>query len=135
MTPFEHANRLWFEDGHTARALREYRALAASDATNPAYLLQLARAERALGHSEECRRLYDALAHLAPRLPEKAREAIERDKRRAQGRAVVPLPAPLTVADLDREQLEDRRWPPVTWRAISSAARSRGMIGVARFAL
>jgi hypothetical protein len=131
---FAEGNRLWFDEGRTARALRRYQQAARERPEDAAVAFQYAVALWAVDRFAEAAAMVDRARRLAHRLGEPARETLE-----------IWLPAledpspprhfpEFPPAELDRDRLSGDQ-PDRDWRAVAFAAAERMMYGVAAYAL
>ena len=129
--PFREANRLWFRDGRTARALALYAEAAAASPTDPVVAFQLARALWAVDRFAEAR---DALARAQAHrngLSDLGRVALDQWQR-LSGHDPDRHHPDLPPDRLDRDRLNDYAGD---WRRVAEAADERGMGGLAVYAL
>jgi len=128
---FREANRLWFREGRTARALARYTEAAEAAPADPVVAFQLARVLWAVDRFAEARAaLAVAQAH-RDGLSDLGRLALDQWRRLSAHdpeRHFPDLPTPR----LDRDHLGD---DGTDWRRVADAADARGMVGLAAYAL
>ena len=129
--PFQEANRLWFREGRTARALDRYGAAAAVAPMDPVVAFQLARVLWAVDRYAEAREaLARAHAH-RDGLSNLGRVALDQWQRLSAHDPERHHPD-LPPDQLDRDRLGDYAGD---WRRVAEAADERGMGGLAAYAL
>jgi hypothetical protein len=129
---FDDANRLWFEDGATARALDLYRAAAAADPSDPTIAFQLARVLWSLSRADEARSLLDVVAANVAHDDEWSRRLLGELAAKLSN---TPPPGVFKPSELDLDVLERRGLAPEDWRDVADAARKHAMFGLAAQAL
>ena len=128
---FAEANRLWFEEGASGRALALYERAAEAAPDDPVVHFQLARALWALGQLERAAAELAVAEANADRLSPLGRTLLER----ARAKLAMPPPdAPVPTDQLDVDVLERLGLPPERWLDIAFAARRRDMFGLAAHA-
>ena len=128
---FAEANRLWFEEGASGRALALYERAAEAAPDDPVVHFQLARALWALGQLERAAAELAVAEANADRLSPLGRTLLER----ARAKLAMPPPdAPVPTDQLDVDVLERLGLPPEHWLDIAFAARRRDMFGLAAHA-
>jgi hypothetical protein len=129
--PFREANRLWFREGRTARALARYAEAASASPTDPVVAFRLAKALWAVDRFAEAR---DALVSAQVNrngLSDLGQLALDQWQRVSAYRPDRHH-RDLTPDRLDRDRLEDYAGD---WRRVAEAADERGMGGLAAYAL
>src|SRR5712691_2094195 len=129
---FDEANRLWFGEGATARALARYDAAARAAPDDPVIAFQLARALWALGRTDEAASALAVAETNADRLTSLGRTLLGRA--RAQLAAPPRDTLPVDAASLDVDVLERLDLPAERWLDVAFAARQREMYGLAAHA-
>lgn len=132
---FDSANRLWFEEGRTAKALAAYEAAFREAPDDPVVAFQLADVLSSFDRLAEARAMLDRVQANRDRLSPSAQLLL--DVRRAGMRGQPeerPFPE-LPPAKLDRDYFETHPLPPGGWETVASAAAVRGMYGLAAYAL
>ncbi|QEU97903.1 tetratricopeptide repeat protein [Streptomyces kanamyceticus] len=132
--PFEEANRLWFEEGRTARALRLYESALRERPDDPAVLLQYGIALWSVDRFDEATALLERASDLREPLAEPGRLTLE-----AWIPQFVGAPAPRHYPEFTPEELDRDGFGAVPagadWRLIADCAAERRMFGVAEHAL
>jgi hypothetical protein len=128
---FSEANRLWFREGRTARALELYKLAAAASPDRPEVAFQLARALWAVDRFDDARAALDRARVHRDRLTDIGRVALDQWWRLSEHDPERHFPD-LPPERLDRDRLEDYRGD---WRRIADAADERGMGGLVAYAL
>jgi len=131
---FTDANRLWFDEGRTARALERYRQAAAERPEDPAVLLQYGLALWGMDRFDAASDLLFRALQQQHVLTERGRlllEAWVAEFTEDPARRHYPELAP---SELDRDRLTTLE-PDTDWRTLADAAAERRMFGVASFAL
>lgn len=131
---FSDANRMWFREGRTARALAEYRRAAEAAPTDPVVAFQLARALWAVGRRDEARHWLERAADQQSRLSDLGRDMLEHWLDLTRRPAALLPSSDLPDDELDRDRLEASD-QPFSWRTVAEVAASRGMHGLACHAL
>lgn len=131
---FAQGNRLWFDEGRTARALRWYQQAARERPDDAAVAFQYAVALWAVDRFEEAAAMTGRARHLAHRLSEPARETLEIWLPDLEDPSPSRHYPEFPPAELDRDRLSGDQ-PGRDWRAVAFAAAERMMYGVAAYAL
>jgi hypothetical protein len=131
---FTEANRFWFDEGRTARALRRYADAARERPKDPAVLLQYGLSLWGVDRFGEAKDELLKARQQQHMLTERGRLTLE-----AWLPQFIEDPAPRHYPEFAPDQLDrDRlvqRGPEADWRAVADAAAERRMFGVVRFAL
>jgi hypothetical protein len=132
---FEAANRLWFHEGRTARALAAYREAVRAAPDDPVVAFQAARAlwsfdryHEARGLLEDAHRLREKLSPAGQRILDDWREELSGPSRQR------PFPE-IPASSLDRDRLDTGELPEGGWLEVADAAAARRIYGVAAYAL
>jgi hypothetical protein len=132
---FAEANRLWFEEGRTARALDAYAEAHRAAPTDPVVAFQYARALWAVDRFDEARAVLDKAITQRARLDAISQMLLDQ----WHGILRRPLPEPSLgvppAAVLDRDRLDADPSLVGNWRRVAEAAHERGMDGLAVYAL
>jgi hypothetical protein len=131
---FAQGNRLWFDEGRTARALRWYRQAARERPDDAAVAFQYAVALWAVDRFAEAEAMVDRARHLAHQLSEPARETLEIWLPDLEDPSPPRHFPEFPPEELDRDRLSGDQ-PDRDWRAMADAAAERMMYGVAAYAL
>ncbi|MFY2826011.1 tetratricopeptide repeat protein [Ruegeria sp. MALMAid1280] len=130
--PFEKANRLWFDEGCTARALAAYEVALRVAPDDPVVALQTARALWSMDRFDEAAALLEKAHTLRAGLNARGQRELDRwrDTLRSgpPDRRFPELPPEV----LDRDRLNAAG--TVDWRTVADAARAREMFGLAAYA-
>jgi hypothetical protein len=131
---FPQANRFWFDEGRTARALRLYGLAAREQPDDPAVLFQAGLALWGVDRFDEATRLLLRARDQQERLTPRGRTTLEawlpqfvEDEARRHYPELDP-------AELDRDRFTDEP-PGGDWRLVAECAAERRMFGVADEAL
>ena len=132
---FDAANRLWFEEGRTTKALAAYEAAFRETPDDPVVAFQLADVLSSFDRFAEAQAMLDRAQANRDKLSASAQVLLE--VRRA-GMRSQPQERPfaeIPPAKLDRDYFEANPLPPGGWETVASAAAARGMYGLAAYAL
>lgn len=132
---FSKANRLWFREGRTAKALAAYDAALRADPGDPVVAFQFARALWSVDRFDEARALLTQAYPRRGELTDVGRWHLDHWRDRLQQRPPERRFPELPPADLDRDRLERGRLSAGDWRTVADAAAAREMFGVAVYAL
>ncbi|HEX2093050.1 MAG TPA: tetratricopeptide repeat protein [Longimicrobiaceae bacterium] len=132
---FREANRLWFHEGRTGRALAAYEAALRAEPTDPVVAFQLARVLSALDRFDEARLLLERAWQHRGALSEAGERALERWRARLRGPPPPRYFPELPPALLDRDRLEADPLRAPDWLTVADAAAARGMYGLAAYAM
>lgn len=129
---FERANRLWFHEGRTRRAVAAYETARKADPADPLVAFQLARVLWSIDRFDDARALLERAHAHRNRLTRVGREVVAEWREDASHppprRGYPGLPPEL----LDRDRLGSR--PRVGWLRVADAASARRMWGLAHHA-
>lgn len=128
---FSDANRLWFREGRTSRALVRYAEAAAASPTDPTVAFQLARALWAVDRFAEAQEALASAQVHRDGLSDLGRVALDQWRRLSEHDPDRHHPD-LPPDRLDRDRLGDYTGD---WRRVAAAADERGMGGLAAYAL
>ena len=134
--PFKRANRLWFHEGRTAKALAAYGEALRAAPMDPVVAFQFARVLWSLDRFDEARFLLDQANAGRNQLSATGQRVLDRWRELLQGpppeRHYPEIPAAL----LDRDRLGQAPLPPGSdWLTLVDAANEREMYGLAIYAL
>jgi hypothetical protein len=131
---FETANRLWFREGRTSKALAAYQQALETAPSDPVVAFQLARALSAFDRVTEARTIVERASAQRDRLSPFGQRALDRLRDRLAHPRETPFPD-VPPASLDRDRLDAGALPIDDWRTIADAAAARGMHGLAVYAI
>jgi Tetratricopeptide repeat len=130
---FDEANRLWFGEGASARALALYEQAAQAAPDDPVVAFQLARACWGLGHQNRAAAALAVAMEQADALSSLGRSILIRTRPRL---AAPPPELPgLPSESLDVDVLEPLDLAPERWLDVAGAAELREMYGLAAHAV
>jgi hypothetical protein len=130
---FREANRLWYDEGRTRRAIDAYRALVDEDPDDPLALQQLSLVTWATDDFDAARRLAARADQNRHRLDARAAERLDwwlEDLALSTPHRDVPF----GVDNLDMDVIERMDEDAVPWDDVAGAAQERRMLGLARIA-
>jgi hypothetical protein len=130
---FDTANRLWYRDGRTIRALAAYEEAARAAPSDPVIAFQLARALSAFDRRDEARTALERAESQRDRLSPFGQRAVDRLRDHLDRPLDPPYPD-LPPSSLDRDRIESSG-PPGGWLTVARAASAREMHGLAVYAL
>lgn len=132
---FDTANRLWFQEGRTAKALAAYEQAFRETPDDPVVAFQLAQVLWSFDRLEEARAMLDRAYTNRDKLDPDSQLLLDVRRTGLQGQQPERSFRELSSGQLDRDHLETHPLPPGGWETVAAAAAARGMVGLAAYAL
>lgn len=135
MRLFDEANRLWFEQGRTNKALSLYREAVKQDPTDPVILYQIANVLWAFERFNEAKEMFLIAQQYQDRLSTHGKKIFAEQKQRVMETTSFRFLLPVPATEFDFEKLDAMGLTHRQWLKVAFAAEERRIFGLAAYAL